>query len=238
MEILKRFSPVPVAALDLLFPPRCAFCGSLLEHSGSGVCPDCECGLPYRTDGGVQELEGFPCITAFYYDGAVKEGVHALKFGKKSWRAEVFGRYIAENTAECFPDAFDAVTFVPVSFRRSLERGFDQAQLLARSAAKTLRLPMLRTLRKIRNNRAQSSLTDPGQRRENVKGVYRSFCPAKIKGRRFLLVDDVITTGSTITASATVLLDAGAKSVVCASLAGGHGGPPSAGNLQHTEPVT
>ena len=213
---------ISTAVLDLLLPPRCAFCGGLMEHCGTGICGDCEDSLPHTEDGGVQIRKGFSCAAAFYYDGAVKDGIHALKFGRKSWRAEVFGRCIAENAAACFPDAFDAVTFVPVSLRRNWERGFDQAQLLARSAAKTLQLPMFRTLRKVRNNPAQSTLTDPEQRRENVKNVYRPFRAGRIRDRRFLLVDDVITTGSTITASAEVLMEAGAKSVICASLAGGH----------------
>ncbi len=209
-------------ALDLFFPPRCAFCGGLMEQSGNGVCAACESVLPYKKDGGVSDLNGFPSAVVFYYDGVIQDGIHALKFGRKSWRAEVFGRYIAEHAAACFSEPFDTVTFVPVHFKRSIERGFDQAQLLARSAAKTLRLPMLRTLRKARSNLPQSTLNDPDQRRENVKNAYRPFRPAHIRGRRLLLVDDVITTGSTITAGAAALLDAGAKSVVCVSLAGGH----------------
>ena len=214
---------ISTAALDLLLPPRCAVCGGLMERSGTGICGGCADSLPHTQDGGVRTLNGFFCAVAFYYDGAVKDGIHALKFKRKSWRAAVFGRCIAENAASCFPDAFDAVTFVPVSLRRNWERGFDQAHLLARSAAKTLQLPMFRTLRKVRNNPAQSTLTDPEQRRQNVKNVYRPFRAARIKDRRFLLVDDVITTGSTITAGAQVLMEAGAKCVFCASLAGGHG---------------
>lgn len=220
--MLVSLKAVPSAVLDLLLPPRCAFCGCLMEHSGCGVCGDCESGLSSLENGGIRELNGLACTSAFYYDGVVRDGIHRLKFDKKSWCAAVFGRYTARNAAACFPDAFDAVTFVPVSFRRNFERGFDQAQLLARSAAKELHLPMFRTLRKVRNNPPQSRLGDPSQRQENVKGVYRPFLPARIKGRRFLLVDDVITTGSTAAASAAVLLDAGAERVVCVSLAGGH----------------
>ena len=78
------------------------------------------------------------------------------------------------------------------------------------------------TLRKIRHNRPQSSLDDPRQRRANVEGAYRVLPWARIAGRRFLLVDDVITTGSTMSACAGTLLEAGAESVVCAALAGGH----------------
>ena len=213
-------SPVAAALRDLLLPPRCAFCGCLTE--GESVCPDCTAALPHLRDGRIQSLNGFPGTIAFYYDGVLRDGIHALKFEKKSWRGTVFGRYIGENAAACFPAAFDAVTFVPVSLRRNFERGFDQAELLARSAAQTLGLPLIRTIRKIRHNRQQSTLTEPAQRRENVRDVYRPLSADRIRNRRFLLVDDVITTGSTVTACAAVLANAGAESVVCAALAGGH----------------
>ena len=108
------------ALLDLLFPPKCAFCGKLLETSGD-VCENCEKGLPYREEGQILSAigeEGFPCAIALYYEDMVREGVRALKFGKKSWRARVFARYVAQTAAEQLGGAFDAVTFVPVSPRR------------------------------------------------------------------------------------------------------------------------
>jgi len=209
--------------LDLLYPPRCAFCGKLLERAGSGVCPDCEKSLPYAGEGGaLQTIAGYPCVRAFYYEAMVEQGVHALKFGRAAWRAGVFGRYIAQAAAEYLGGRFDAVTYVPVSWQRNYARGFDQARLLARAAAKAWGMKAEPTLRKIRHNRPQSSLNDPRQRQANAKGAYRPLPRAGIAGRRFLLIDDVITTGSTISACANTLLEAGAASVVCASLAGGH----------------
>lgn len=211
--------------LDLLFPPRCAFCGRLLAAGAAeDVCPACREGLPYRERERVlQEAGGYPCAVALYYDGAVKAGVHALKFEGKSWRAAVFARYVVQAAA-AYPDgAFDAVTYVPVSARRRFTRGYDQARLLAQAAARLMGLPAEGTLRKIRHNRAQSSLRDPLLRQENVLGAYRVLRPEAVAGRRFLLVDDVCTTGSTIAACAQELTRAGALSVACAALAGGHG---------------
>lgn len=209
--------------LDLLFPPRCAFCGRLMEHTGTGVCPACERALPRIEPEKVLRQAGeFFCAVALYYDDMVPEGVHAVKFGRKSWRTGVFGRYVAQTVSEHLSGQFDAVTFVPVSWKRSFTRGFDQAKLLAESAAKHLGRKAEPTLRKIRHNRAQSSLTDPELRRENVKGAYTVPHPERVRGRRFLLIDDVVTTGSTLTAAAEALMAAGAASVVCAALAGGH----------------
>lgn len=209
--------------LDLLYPPRCAFCGRLMEHTGSGVCPDCVRNLPYAADcDALQIMAGFPGVRAFYYEDMVKQGVKALKFGRTAWRAGVFGRYIAQAASKYLSGRFDAVTYVPVSWQRNYTRGFDQARLLAQSAAKVWGIKAEPTLRKIRSNRPQSSLRDPRQRQTNVQGAYRPLPRAKIAGRRFLLVDDVLTTGSTMSACANTLLEAGAVSVVCASLAGGH----------------
>lgn len=210
--------------LDLLFPPRCAFCGQLLGAPGD-VCGSCEEALPRRTGGAVLRFvgeRGYPCAVALYYDRPVSLGVKALKFGKKSWRATVFARYVAQAAEEALAGQFDEITFVPVSWRRNFSRGFDQARLLAQETARLWGVRAVPTLRKIRHNRAQSSLLDPRLRAQNVQNAYAVPHPQRVRGRRFLLIDDVCTTGSTLAAAADALLDAGAAGVVCATLAGGH----------------
>ena len=217
--------------LDLLFPPKCAFCGALMEHSGAGVCPRCEAALPYRSDDQVlREINGFSAAITFYYDEPVSDGVKALKFRKTPWRAKIFARYLAPTAGEFLGGQFDEITFVPVSLRRNYERGFDQARLLADETAKAWNLRAVPTVKKVRDNRRQSSLDSPEDRAENVKNVYRVPHPERVAGKRFLLIDDVVTTGSTISACAAALLEAGAESVVCAALAGGRG--PQKGALE------
>ena len=213
--------PVSVL-LDLLFPPKCAFCGRLVEEGD--VCAACAEALPFREGAASVQVIGegrYPCALAFYYEGPVRDGVRALKFGKKSWRARVFARYIAQTAAEELSGGFDAVSFVPVSLRRNFERGFDQARLLAEEAANIWGVKAEAVLRKDRHTRAQSSLKDAALRKTNVRGAYRVPHPERVRGRRFLLIDDVCTTGSTLSAAADALLEAGAAGVVCAVLAGG-----------------
>ncbi len=213
--------PVSVL-LDLLFPPKCAFCGRLVEEGD--VCAACAEALPFREGAASVQVIGegrYPCALAFYYEGPVRDGVRALKFGKKSWRARVFARYIAQTAAEELSGGFDAVSFVPVSLRRNFERGFDQARLLAEEAANIWGVKAEAVLRKDRHTRAQSSLQDAALRKTNVRGAYRVPHPERVRGRRFLLIDDVCTTGSTLSAAADALLEAGAAGVVCAVLAGG-----------------
>lgn len=208
------------AVLDLLFPPKCAFCGGLVETGD--LCPDCEKNLPFREEENASRLIGenrYLCAMTFYYEVPVETGIKALKFGKKSWRAKMFARYIARTAAEQFSGEFDAVTFVPVSLRRNFERGFDQARLLAEETARIWDSKAEPTLKKIRHTKAQSSLKDPAQRQKNVKDAYAVPRPDRVRGRRFLLLDDVCTTGSTLSAAADALMEAGAESVVCAVLA-------------------
>ena len=212
------------AILDLFFPPRCAFCGELMDGPGD-VCETCGQILPLRTEGKILRTVGanhYLCAVSMYYARPVSTGVKALKFGKKSWRAKTFARYIAQAAEDTLTGQFDAVTFVPVSWRRNFTRGFDQARLLAEATARRWGAEAEPTLRKIRHNRAQSSITSPARRAENVKGAYAVPHPDRVRGRRFLLIDDVCTTGSTISAAADALMAAGAEGVVCAALAGGH----------------
>jgi ComF family protein len=188
------------------------------------VCAACAEALPFREGAASVQVIGegrYPCALAFYYEGPVRDGVRALKFGKKSWRARVFARYIAQTAAEELSGGFDAVSFVPVSLRRNFERGFDQARLLAEEAANIWGVKAEAVLRKDRHTRAQSSLQDAALRKTNVRGAYRVPHPERVRGRRFLLIDDVCTTGSTLSAAADALLEAGAAGVVCAVLAGG-----------------
>ncbi len=208
--------------LDILFPPKCAFCGELMETAGDGVCGQCRERLPFRPDGRrLVDAGGFPCAVAFYYEDMVEEGVRALKFGKRSWRAKVFGRYAAQAAAK-LEGQYDTAAYVPVNFWRNFSRGFDQGELLARAAAEQLGVPVVPALRKIKHTRPQSSLSDPDARRKNAQNAYTVPHPELVAGKRFLLFDDVVTTGSTIAACGEALMRAGARSVVCAAFAGGH----------------
>ena len=211
--------------LDLLFPPRCAFCGGLLDGEAGGVCAGCEKALPYVEEGqSLRALDFGPCAAAFYYEGMVRQGIHGLKFQGRRQSAAVFARYMAENAAEHFSGQFDAVTFVPVSEKRRKQRGYDQARLLSQAMAALWGVEAEAVLEKIRDNPAQSGLAGAQARRENVRDAYRVKPGADVKGRRFLLVDDVVTTGSTMSACAAALLAAGAAGVAGCALAASPGG--------------
>lgn len=202
--------------LDLFFPPRCAFCRKVGVH---GVCEACERTLPYAE---TQRCEGAGfgvCASPLLYEGAVRESLLRFKFHGAQTAAEGYGLLLARCAAEELGGTFDVVTWVPVSEARKRERGYDQAYLLARETAKHWDVKPVRLLRKVKNNPAQSGLSSAAERRGNVLGVYEAEHREQIRGARILLIDDILTTGSTLGECVRVLREAGAQSVVCAALA-------------------
>lgn len=110
------------------------------------------------------------------------------------------------------------MTWVPVSRKRLRQRGFDQSRLLAASLCVDWHVAPVETLRKAVDNPAQSGLTDAEHRRANVLGVYEAL-PENVRNKHLLLIDDIVTTGSTLTECVRVLREAGAADVVCLTLA-------------------
>ena len=205
--------------LNLLFPPKCPFCGKVLDHAG--ICPACEKALPWTDDPHTikEGPGGLRCAAPLWYEDQVREGILRLKFQGASGAAEPMGELIARCAAEQFSGAFDTVTWVPVSKKRLRERGYDQAKLLAEEACRLWDTEPVQMLRKITDNPAQSGIHDAAARRANVLGVYEAVRPEQIRGHRVLLVDDICTTGATLTECVRVLRDAGAEDVVCAAVA-------------------
>ena len=204
--------------LEWLFPRKCILCRGLLEKEETDLCRACRLDQPeYRY--GTKKVPHIGDLTALWrYEGQIRKSLHRYKFGNARHYALAYGRLLAMRVGQELPRA-DIVTWVPVSAKRLRSRGYDQAQLLAEALAPELGLPAERTLEKFRDNRANSGLKDPAQRRANVLGVYRTVQPERLRGKRVLLLDDIITTGATASECARVLLTAGAEEVYFAAVA-------------------
>lgn len=209
------------ALLDLLLPPKCPFCGALLARGEDGLCAKCQSELPWLQGPAAERNGGFfaVCVSPLRYTGRVRQAVHRYKFKGVSAHAPLYGRLVARCVSDHLPGRYDLISWVPLSDRRRRERGYDQALLLARAVAETLGGAVVPTLRKSRNTQAQSGLEGAERRRANVLGAYACVDRKLVAGKRVLLIDDVITTGSTLDECARVLLTAGAAEVVCAALA-------------------
>lgn len=212
------------SALDLLFPPKCPFCQTILDHPRDPLCPDCQDRLPWLTGPAGERKVDFAagCCSPLVYEKRVREAVHRYKFSRVRAYAEPFGILLAQCVQDHLAELPDAVTWTPLSAKRLRARGFDQAQLLAQTVGERLSLPVLPTLVKIRDTQPQSELKEESARRANALGAYSLRPEAEVKGLRLLLVDDVVTTGATLSECSAVLLRAGAAEVYCAAVAQTH----------------
>ncbi len=207
----------PLDALGrLLFPPKCVFCRKLLPRAARDVCSDCEKTLPYFD--GLRHGKYFSvCAAPLRYEGTVRKALHRYKFDGQESYAPVFARFVAD-AVRCNGLEADCLTWVPVSRVRRRARGYDQAELLCCETAKLLGLPALRLLEKTVDNSAQSELSREA-RQANVLGVYQATDRQFLAGKRILLIDDVVTSGATLSECSRVLLTAGAAEVLCAAFA-------------------
>ena len=200
--------------LDLLFPPKCPFCKTVLTRPG--ICGDCAAELPWN-DADFRVIQGLRCAAPLRYEGAVRRTLLQFKFRGRVAVAEPLGMLLARCAAERFSGMFDAVTYVPVSRERRRQRGYNQSELLARAACRVWGTRPETLLVKIADNPPQSGLPDAAARWKNVAGVYR---PAQsVSGRRVLLIDDIRTTGATLCECAKTLRDNGAAAVYALTVA-------------------
>ncbi|MFV8754034.1 ComF family protein [Nannocystaceae bacterium ST9] len=194
-----------------MFPPTCLGCGRLLRHDRAlALCSLCE---PEHVD-----LAHAPAIAGvaapFAYEGPLARAVVRLKFDGVLALAGPLGRLLAGQPE--FDRGWDLLIPVPLHWRRRLARGFDQAEELARWALRHRRraglpTPALatRALRRARSTAPQTDL-DAHERAANVEGAFEVRTPARVAGRRVLVLDDVTTTGATLRACTSALTEAGA----------------------------
>lgn len=206
--------------LSLIYPPKCVFCGTVIDKSD--ICEECEKTLPFTKGDSIYQKFPFvdKCISPLYYKDYVRRAVLRFKFAGCSCYSRRLGGIMsecAENNLDC--GSIDMVSCIPLSRKRMHDRGYNQAELLAKEISKKVGVEYLPTLKKIRHNTAQSTIKDSKQRAANVIGAYGVIDAVEVKGKYILLVDDVVTTGSTVSECARILKKSGAKAVYCVTLA-------------------
>jgi ComF family protein len=229
------------ACADLIVPPCCLVCRTplLAHHLLCASCwrdvhfirpPLCDVlGIPLPFDTGGRMVSAAAAAQAPAYDraravahysGAMRTLVHQFKYSDRHDARSLFGRWLAEAGRELITGT-DVVVPVPLSRWRLLSRRFNQAGILAQELARNTGLTVdLHALQRARSTPTQVGLTRD-QRRRNLAGALRvpKRRRARIEGRNVLLIDDVITTGATVEASARALKRAGAARVDVLALA-------------------
>ena len=218
-------------ALDLALPAVCAGC----EQEGAAICPECEpsldarlhlapgtpLGLPGEVPEPLAQVEW--CAS---FGGVTRRALHRLKYAGDRRLAEPLGRAVGRRWARASAGG-DAFVPVPASPDRVRDRGYDQAELIARAAGRVANLPVWPLLERTRATTAQFDL-DRRARAGNVAGAFRVAAGASgdddgralnLSGLWLVLVDDVLTTGSTLAACARVLYAQGALAVSAVAVA-------------------
>lgn len=207
------------ALLSLLYPPRCPFCGRVLNPGEEGLCSVCQKVLPWTEGAGKPVDFCDVCLSPLWYRDGVRRAVHSFKFRGGRAHGRLLGELMAQCLADRWSEPLDLVVWVPLSPKHLRKRGYDQAEVLARRVGELAGLPVERGLKKIRETKTQSRLGKDAARRANVVGAYVVMPGADLKGKRVLLVDDVATSGATLSECAACLRMAGAESVAALTLA-------------------
>lgn len=222
-------------ALDVALPPLCPACREVVGES-AGLCASCwsklspierpfceRLGIPFVYDPGpgilsMQAIADPPAYTraraAVRYDDVARALVHALKYGDRLDLAPTMGQWMARAGKELLADA-DVIVPVPLHWRRTWARRFNQSAALSRIISERAGIPVaFEALARVKATAQQVGLSK-SERALNVQGAFRVMPAAKadIAGRRVVLVDDVLTSGATSDACARALLRAGARQV-------------------------
>ncbi len=227
---LKRFG---LTVLEFFLPRLCLFCGAAVgETAAVAVCPECEslikwvesplcsrCGKMFAGPGGGDRVCG-DCQTnpppfararaAAIYDGPVAQAITGFKFSRRMAYLPVMQYWLQRPLCMELVEAADLLAPVPLHPKRIRNRGFNQALLLAQAFPE---VPVAReAVVRTRPTAPQVGL-NPKERQHNVKGAFAVPEPGVVKGKNLLLIDDLFTTGATVTECARILRKAGARQV-------------------------
>lgn len=228
------YDRIKIILAGAVFPDdcRCIVCDKEIpKGSKYCMCEDCtrdfpfnngricvRCGVPVGTEACYclecqNHNKNFDFVrSSLKYEGVAKRLLIQFKFYGKRWLAKYFGEMLTETYLQNVIDA-QVIVPVPISYEREKSRGYNQSMLLAKALSRKLGLPIVSdVLIKIKDNRQQSALSI-SERRENVVGTYGIFNRDRVKGKKVLVVDDILTTGSTISEVARQLKIAGATNV-------------------------
>jgi competence protein ComFC len=209
------FSPI----LDVVWPRRCEICGRTADRSDRHVCAECLNRIPFvRPEDGEYEIPD--AVSAVRFEDETRRAILDFKFNRHLWLKEDFVDWLeAAVSARFDAAAVDAVVAMPTTVRHRMDRGYNPCALLAASLAKRQDRRFLgKALFRQGNFQRQGGL-DEASRKTNVAGTIGVKCAEFVRGRTILVVDDIMTTGSTLAECAKTLKAAGAARVWSVSLA-------------------
>ncbi len=213
-EVLQKIKPVFTKitsfAGTLFFPPACVICGSFCEE---GICPDCLKTVNRSTKNKEGRSELYKYGNLFHYaryNGVIKELVGRYKFKGEMWLGRSIGDLLYNHFEERIRD-YDCLIYVPASRSAFIKRGFDQCREIALEISKKSGIGVMNVLESTSGRKKQSKLKRDS-RKENAEGRFTVAQDYSIgngealKGKKVLLIDDILTTGSTLRECAELLI--------------------------------
>lgn len=203
-----------ISFFNLLFPRTCAICRKRIGHKEECLCINCLISLPLYADRrfddndvmrrlpGTARIERASSVFYYFHGSELHKVIEKLKYGGRLDLALAMGRIMGDLMMERnFFESIDFIVPLPLHGNRQRRRGYNQARLIAEGLSERTRIPVADILERIKDNRSQTQLTAV-QRMENVNGIFRIKNTSICKGKHILLIDDILTTGSTLMSAA------------------------------------
>ncbi|MCM1523663.1 MAG: double zinc ribbon domain-containing protein [Ruminococcus sp.] len=233
MEIIKNNGGAREYFLDLLFPSRCPFCGGFIEYdllcceecfngilwADENICPVCGKPLISGCICGKTDIYYDACVPAAYYADKAKQGIYNLKYCGYPHCGEIFGRVIRDRLSGMgLLSDVDAAIPVPMTRLRRNVRGYNQSEMIAKAVVRDTDIALETGLLVRRNVKREQHFLGARERFQAVSAQYFAESSDAVRGKTVLLVDDVLTTGATVSYCSYLLKEKlGAGRVICAA---------------------
>ena len=213
--------------LDLIFPPKCIFCNKILNYGVSTcICENCSVRIPYFNDRNLNLIKSnnyfddIICICE--YSGMIKEALIKYKFSNRPSFGRTFAQLIYERIKEKTDwEKVDIIVSVPLHRKKEQMRGYNQSYLISKQLGKLLGIEVNKNLLIRTRNTDSQSLLNRVERLRNVKDAFSVPDENSVKDKSILVVDDILTTGTTLNECCKVLKNAGARKITAAVVATG-----------------
>ncbi|MDP8219649.1 MAG: ComF family protein [Candidatus Theseobacter exili] len=188
--------------IEFLEGMRCRICCRPVGIASNAICSECVSRKVYFSE----------CFASGHYDDGLRKLIGRFKYGKKRYLAAAIGKRMVQSGKNLLNDNTDIITYVPIHWHKRWKRGFNQSEELAQVVSKEYNIQLKELLSRIKRRHGQVSL-GRDDRKRNVEDIFEVVDKELVKGKSIMLVDDVITTGSTVNACAKTLIKSGAVNV-------------------------
>ncbi len=217
--------------LDFFLPRFCPSCNKKLLPEESFVCPECLSKIQFAKDNRIKSefarkfvssgiISDFISLYVFEKDKELQHIIHSLKYGNKFLTGKFLGSVLSKHLKEKINGwEIDYIIPVPLHHLKKAERGYNQSYYIAKGLGKSLTIPVTENFLKRKKYTQSQTTMNLNERQANIEGAFKIKRNLNLEGKNILLLDDVITTGSTILECGKVLLKANANKVYAVSVA-------------------